>query len=165
MHPIPHAEQRYPLQSQFYYRRDTPPYVSHRIHTPPNDMNNSLLLPKSMFMERKLSSDSSFTKKPQKELVKRYPCQHCDKRFSRPSSLSAHMTVHTGEKPHLCPLPGCGRAFSVLSNQRRHIRSCQRKPHRRPGFLAITTQESHDSERESDNSNHDSGYQMTEKSP
>ncbi|KAI9319107.1 hypothetical protein BX666DRAFT_1823794, partial [Dichotomocladium elegans] len=52
----------------------------------------------------------------------RYRCPTCSKPFSRPSSLRVHTYSHTGEKPHRCPLPGCGRRFSVQSNMRRHLR-------------------------------------------
>lgn len=52
----------------------------------------------------------------------RYRCATCNKTFSRPSSLRVHMYSHTGEKPHVCPHPGCGRRFSVQSNMRRHLR-------------------------------------------
>ncbi|KAL0080746.1 hypothetical protein J3Q64DRAFT_1627859, partial [Phycomyces blakesleeanus] len=52
----------------------------------------------------------------------RYHCSLCPKTFSRPSSLRIHGYSHTGEKPHGCPYPGCGRWFSVQSNMRRHLR-------------------------------------------
>ncbi|KAI8149724.1 hypothetical protein BJV82DRAFT_479184, partial [Fennellomyces sp. T-0311] len=52
----------------------------------------------------------------------RYRCSMCPKTFSRPSSLRVHIYSHTGEKPHGCPHPGCGRRFSVQSNMRRHLR-------------------------------------------
>ncbi|KAG0164448.1 hypothetical protein DFQ28_007389 [Apophysomyces sp. BC1034] len=52
----------------------------------------------------------------------RYHCIQCRKTFSRPSSLRIHTYSHTGEKPHACPHPGCGRRFSVQSNMRRHLR-------------------------------------------
>lgn len=52
----------------------------------------------------------------------RYACQQCTKTFSRPSSLRVHILSHTGEKPHVCPQPGCGRKFSVQSNMRRHLK-------------------------------------------
>ncbi|KAF5393521.1 hypothetical protein D9757_000782 [Collybiopsis confluens] len=52
----------------------------------------------------------------------KYECSYCGKGFSRPSSLRIHLNSHTGEKPFICPVEGCGRSFSVLSNMRRHAR-------------------------------------------
>ncbi|EIN11840.1 hypothetical protein PUNSTDRAFT_119067 [Punctularia strigosozonata HHB-11173 SS5] len=52
----------------------------------------------------------------------RYDCSYCGKTFNRPSSLKIHINSHTKEKPFQCPVEGCGRAFSVLSNMRRHAR-------------------------------------------
>ena len=54
----------------------------------------------------------------------RYICQTCNKAFSRPSSLRIHGHSHTGEKPFKCPHAGCGKAFSVRSNMKRHERGC-----------------------------------------
>ncbi|KAL7420960.1 hypothetical protein Q5752_003844 [Cryptotrichosporon argae] len=55
--------------------------------------------------------------------LRRHVCPVCDKRFNRPSSLSTHMSVHTGAKPYQCKREGCGRRFSVSSNLRRHERT------------------------------------------
>ncbi|CAO3563627.1 unnamed protein product [Mortierella alpina] len=56
-----------------------------------------------------------------KAVVKNHKCDHCDKRFSRPSQLKQHIYKHTGEKPFACDI--CSRHFSVSSNLKRHIRT------------------------------------------
>ncbi|KAI7902218.1 uncharacterized protein BX663DRAFT_401200, partial [Cokeromyces recurvatus] len=53
---------------------------------------------------------------------KKYGCNICNKRFTRPSSLTTHIYSHTGEKPFKCLVEGCGRSFSVVSNLRRHAK-------------------------------------------
>jgi hypothetical protein len=67
-------------------------------------------------------STSSQAQFPQSQ--DRYICSTCNKAFSRPSSLRIHSHSHTGEKPYKCPQPGCGKAFSVRSNMKRHERGC-----------------------------------------
>ena len=62
------------------------------------------------------------TTEPKLKNAHRYHCQHCNKSFSRPSSLRIHIYSHTGEKPFQCHFQGCGRSFSVHSNMRRHLR-------------------------------------------
>ncbi|KAH6661869.1 hypothetical protein B0J14DRAFT_554677 [Halenospora varia] len=63
---------------------------------------------------------SQFSSKVSSHTQKKHKCKVCEKRFARPSSCQTHMYSHTGEKPFLCEVEGCGRRFSVVSNLRRH---------------------------------------------
>lgn len=76
-----------------------------------------------------ISSSSQASYPPPQD---RYICQTCNKAFSRPSSLKIHSHSHTGEKPFKCPHSGCGKAFSVRSNMKRHERGCHARV---PGLL------------------------------
>ncbi|KAG0761237.1 hypothetical protein G6F57_007989 [Rhizopus arrhizus] len=66
---------------------------------------------------------------------KLYVCPQCTKPFTRPSALQTHIYTHTGERPHACDMPGCGRRFTVISNLRRHLRVHQ-QPHSRRRLTA-----------------------------
>ncbi|KAJ2389624.1 hypothetical protein GGI23_005796, partial [Coemansia sp. RSA 2559] len=61
-----------------------------------------------------------YTEKEKRE--RKYECEYCKKRFSRPSSLTSHVYTHTGERPFACEFFECTKRFSVLSNLRRHYR-------------------------------------------
>ncbi|KAJ5502728.1 hypothetical protein N7463_005602 [Penicillium fimorum] len=76
------------------------------------------------------------TSAPYQQNHDRYICRTCHKAFSRPSSLRIHSHSHTGEKPFRCTHAGCGKAFSVRSNMKRHERGCHSG---RPGPAAVAT--------------------------
>ncbi|CAG8593881.1 1766_t:CDS:2 [Dentiscutata erythropus] len=109
MPPTPHDYQTSmaPMQNQNgNVTRTTPPQFHQNPNRPPP------VAPQTMM--------TTFSSKTVSSTPKRYKCNICQKRFTRPSSLQTHTYSHTGEKPFKCPVEGCGRHFSVVSNLRRH---------------------------------------------
>ncbi|XP_043846228.1 Krueppel-like factor 16 [Dromiciops gliroides] len=49
-----------------------------------------------------------------------HPCPFCAKRFHQKSDMKKHTFTHTGEKPHHCGV--CGKSFSQSSNLLTHCR-------------------------------------------
>lgn len=113
MQPTPPPQ---PQVSGLYFQRPLPQAF------PPMPMSVMPSAGPSPWQHHHYISPQSAASFPQSQ--DRYICQTCNKAFSRPSSLRIHSHSHTGEKPFKCPHAGCGKAFSVRSNMKRHERGC-----------------------------------------
>eukprot|EP00179_Madagascaria_erythrocladioides_P006809 CAMPEP_0198323442 /NCGR_PEP_ID=MMETSP1450-20131203/11679_1 /TAXON_ID=753684 ORGANISM="Madagascaria erythrocladiodes, Strain CCMP3234" /NCGR_SAMPLE_ID=MMETSP1450 /ASSEMBLY_ACC=CAM_ASM_001115 /LENGTH=232 /DNA_ID=CAMNT_0044027145 /DNA_START=268 /DNA_END=966 /DNA_ORIENTATION=+ len=62
-----------------------------------------------------------------KKVEKRYTCHVCHKTFSKSYNRSAHMRLHTQEKPFVCDHRGCTKAFTWKSSLKSHRASHSRE--------------------------------------
>ncbi|KAJ3488524.1 hypothetical protein NLI96_g2789 [Meripilus lineatus] len=53
---------------------------------------------------------------------KKYVCATCDRGFTTSGHLARHTRVHTGERNHKCPFPGCETRCSRQDNLQQHYR-------------------------------------------
>ncbi|KAI6043728.1 hypothetical protein EDC04DRAFT_640526 [Pisolithus marmoratus] len=53
---------------------------------------------------------------------KKHVCTTCDRGFTTSGHLARHIRVHTGERNHRCPFPGCETRCSRQDNLQQHYR-------------------------------------------
>lgn len=53
-------------------------------------------------------------------LEKKYSCEVCMRKFSRPEKVRIHMRVHTGEKPYNCLM--CSKKYQQKNDLNRHMK-------------------------------------------
>lgn len=67
------------------------------------------------------SQTTTFAQAPQ-DPKKRHACPTCGRAFTTSGHLARHIRVHTGERNHKCPFPGCETRCSRQDNLQQHYR-------------------------------------------
>lgn len=67
------------------------------------------------------TSTLKFNSAPEEE--RKYQCKTCGRKFKTSGHVSRHSRIHTGERKHVCPFPGCGARFARHDNCMQHYKT------------------------------------------
>ncbi|GMM36571.1 Nrg2 protein [Saccharomycopsis crataegensis] len=67
------------------------------------------------------TSTIKFNSSPEEE--RKYQCKTCGRKFKTSGHVSRHSRIHTGERKHVCPFPGCGARFARHDNCMQHYKT------------------------------------------
>jgi hypothetical protein len=74
------------------------------------------------------TSEQGSSSEPSIPKLKAYPCSKlgCQKSYTRNEALQTHISsTHRGEKPNVCRIDGCLKAFATLSDCKKHRKTHQ----------------------------------------
>ncbi|PFH50396.1 hypothetical protein AMATHDRAFT_75624 [Amanita thiersii Skay4041] len=111
---MPRAESK-PLTAQLYHSQlATTPYPT----DPSANAAQQSQQQQQSSQQQQQSSSSTSSAQPKKKHV----CPTCDRAFTTSGHLARHSRVHTGERNHKCPFPGCETRCSRQDNLQQHYR-------------------------------------------
>lgn len=106
---MPRADSKQHLGTQFYHSQfSNSPYLSESPSSSPQLSPTSHSAP---------SSAPATTSAPKKKHV----CSTCERAFTTSGHLARHSRVHTGERNHKCPFPGCETRCSRQDNLQQQL--------------------------------------------
>ncbi|KAH7887255.1 hypothetical protein F5I97DRAFT_1858851 [Phlebopus sp. FC_14] len=68
------------------------------------------------------TAQTSLAQPSQSASKKKHVCATCERGFTTSGHLARHLRVHTGERNHKCPFPGCETRCSRQDNLQQHYR-------------------------------------------
>lgn len=82
--------------------------------------NERIVLPTNKADQNLPFTKENYGKEKDKWILKKHICQYCGKRCLKPSDLTRHVKIHTGEYSYECTV--CNRKFREKFNLNAHLR-------------------------------------------
>ncbi|XP_005106557.1 zinc finger protein 567 [Aplysia californica] len=68
----------------------------------------------------------------------KFACDQCGKLFMSMSILKRHVITHNKSKPYICPIPECGKAFTIKSRLGDHLRTVRHRNNFKDSKAAVS---------------------------